>query len=59
MVVDAAAHLSGAIALERLQAIAGRHAQIVKSVRRVEHLQLGACPPADLWIESLDAIPDK
>jgi hypothetical protein len=56
LVVDANAHLPRTIAFQRLQAIAGRHAQIVKSVRRVKHLQLGSCPPADLRIKSFDPV---
>lgn len=59
LIVDADTRLSSAIAFERLQAIAGRNAQIIQRLSGVKHLQFGACPPADLWIESLDAIPGK
>lgn len=54
LIIDANAHLTGAIALQLFKTVAGRRPQIIEGLRGVKHLQLSARPPLDLRNGSLD-----
>src|SRR5713226_4604268 len=49
LIVDANTDLTLAVAVQRLQTVAGRHAQIVKSLRCVDCKKLRAGAPLNLW----------
>jgi hypothetical protein len=54
LLIDADAMLTLAVALERLELVAGRHSQIAESCRRIEVLKLRARPLLYLSVETLD-----
>jgi len=54
LLIDADAMLTLAVALECLEMVARRHSQIAESCRRIEVLELLACPLLYLSVETLD-----
>jgi hypothetical protein len=54
MLIDADAVLALTVALERFELIAWRYSQITESGRRIEILELLACPLLNLSVETFD-----
>jgi hypothetical protein len=59
LVVDADAVLTLPVTVQRFQAIAGRHPQIVQQCGRIDRQQLGASPPLDLLRQVADGVASE
>jgi hypothetical protein len=59
LIVNANAALTLAVAVQRLQTIAGRHTQIVKLLCRVDRKQLRAGAPLNLRRQIADGVAGK